>query len=150
VTTPESVAQKNKSLIKQSTQDDAEVEQSDFNTKLTNKNKKQFSNVTSTLMKSKSGEFDTTDLARNLKKTLLFQNSTEQAPSEINTQDAIGQHDSLVTSIIAEESNKNDEQEAAFESAETIQLFEKVLFIIYRLNWEGIVGSSEEIWKVKY
>jgi hypothetical protein len=160
VLTPELVTQKKKSLIKQNNSTGLD-EQNDFNTKLTNKNRKQFNNVTSTLMKSgnmaaaaMSNEFDAE--TRNLKKILVFQNSTEQPPPPSSNENNHHHHaESLVTSIIVEEEKQqaagsSATEAALFESEETGQLFAKVMLVIYRLNWEGIVGSSEEIWKVNH
>lgn len=43
---------------------------------------------------------------------------------------------------MAELEDDNEEKEIG------VRLTEKVLYIVYRLMWDGIVGSSEDLWKV--
>jgi hypothetical protein len=167
---------KRRPVVRQSTTDgqlpagDERTEhQIDFNAKLVHKRRAQFNDqLTSTLMKSSSHNANTAAasssladevMARNhMKKNLNFQDTTSSplSSSSFSNNESNQRHHDSMTSPLMEDEDKNDvgtENEdraitAALESEETTQLFEKIMYIVYRLNWEGIVGSSEEIWKV--
>lgn len=44
--------------------------------------------------------------------------------------------------------SKNGLETEIGNSQEAIELFEKILYIIYRLLWDGVYGSNDDAWKV--
>ncbi len=75
------------------------------------------------------------------KKSLDFQNASEINQSkDMNNSILFAMNDLMIDEAVNTNSKDNNE--------DVNQLSEKLLYIIYRLIWDGIQGSNEDTWKV--
>ena len=123
--------------------------QKEFNKKLTRS--KINRQVTSTLMKT-SKENESNEHIAN-KRSLKF---TAASSIEDNNEDSLVSDEVLIKKILNKEEqddDDDDDDESELDISSNLdhesvkQLTEKFLYIVYRLTWDGIVGSSDEVWK---
>lgn len=112
-----------------------EDDQNEFDNKLSTKTQTD-GKVTSTLLKKAIKNSAGSSVLNNIRKSLVY-NGNETEQSSIQTR-------------LENYNNKNNIGNEYLESVEAKMFCESMLDLMFRLLWEGIVGSSEEAWKVSY